>query len=477
MNTKVSLTGSYNHTDNLIILADKKVLSPTYQLLSETERQFLDQCIQKKVNTVFLAQANRTIIVQFLKQYADDSITREEARLAGNEVLTMIEHYHLECVCLLNHRPSNHVLDYLEGMLLGNYRFVKYFTNKADKQNHLKEIVLTKAFAAKKEIDRLLAVTEATCIARDLINEPQSYLSAAQMSIDIQKYGKEAGFEVEVFEEDKIRALKMGGIIAVNMGSVTPPRFNILEWKSPKATNKKPIILVGKGIVYDTGGLSLKPTANSMDRMKADMGGAATVVGTMVAVAKAKLPLHVIALIPSTDNRPGVNAYAPGDVITMYDGSTVEILNTDAEGRMVLADALHYAKKYDPELVIDFATLTGSAARAVGPEGVSYMGTASRDVMDRLKTSGYNVYERPVEFPLWREYGDQMKSNIADLKNLGGSSAGMATAGKFLEHFTDYPWVHFDIAGTAYITKANGYRTKEGTGVGVRLMFDFLKNY
>jgi leucyl aminopeptidase len=269
----------------------------------------------------------------------------------------------------------------------------------------------------------------------------------------------------------------MGGILAVNRGSNDPPTFSILEWKPTKANNKKPIILVGKGIVYDTGGVSLKPTANSMDFMKSDMGGAATVIGSMVAIAANKLPLHVIALVPSTDNRPGQDAYVPGDVIEMFSGDTVEVLNTDAEGRLVLADALHYAKKYQPELVIDFATLTGAAARAIGPEGISYMSTADDTICEKMEKSGFNVYERLVRFPLWREYRNQLKSNIADIKNLGGPSAGMITAGKFLEHFIDFPWLHFDIAGSAYLKVADGYRTKEGTGVGVRLVYDFLKNY
>jgi len=258
-----------------------------------------------------------------------------------------------------------------------------------------------------------------------------------------------------------------------------PQMLCVSNLMSKNAKNKKPVVLVGKGIVYDTGGLSLKPTANSMDFMKCDMGGAATVIGTMSAIAKAALPVHVVALIPSTDNRPGLNAYVPGDVITMYNGSTVEVLNTDAEGRMVLADALHYAKKYKPELVMDFATLTGAAAAAIGPVGICYMGNADKKVKDDLEESGYEVYERLVEMPLWREYGDQIKSNIADIKNLGGGYAGMITAGKFLEHFTggEYPWVHFDVAGSAYLKSADGYRTKEGTGSGVRLMFDFLKKY
>jgi leucyl aminopeptidase len=261
------------------------------------------------------------------------------------------------------------------------------------------------------------------------------------------------------------------------MGSSEPPTFSILEWNPARARNKKPIVLIGKGVVYDTGGLSLKPTSNSMDFMKSDMAGAATVTGAMMAISRAKLPLHVIALIPATDNRPGYNAFAPGDVITMYNGSSVEVMNTDAEGRLLLADALHYAKQYQPELVLDFATLTGSAAVACGPEAICFMGTADKSIKDKIQHCGFEVHERLIEFPLWKEYGEYLKSSIADLKNLGGSSSGMITAGKFLEHFTDYPWLHFDIAGPAFLKSANHYRGREATGVGVRLLFDFLKKY
>jgi leucyl aminopeptidase len=232
-------------------------------------------------------------------------------------------------------------------------------------------------------------------------------------------------------------------------------------------------VLVGKGVVYDTGGLSLKPS-NSMDTMKCDMSGAAAVIGTLCAIAGQGLPIHVIGLIPATDNRPGGNAITPGDVITISDGTTVEVLNTDAEGRLILADALHYAKKYKPQLVIDLATLTGAAARAIGPNATVAMGNAGREVWEQLQTSAANTHERLVEFPFWDEYNDLLKSEIADLKNIGGAEAGAITAGKFLEHFTDYPYVHLDIAGPAFLDSPWGYYGKGGTGVGVRLLTDFL---
>jgi leucyl aminopeptidase len=263
----------------------------------------------------------------------------------------------------------------------------------------------------------------------------------------------------------------------VNRGSQRPPTFNILEWKPANAVNAKPIVLVGKAVVYDTGGLSLKPTAGSMDSMKSDMAGGAAMAATVYAVAKNKLPVHLVALIPATDNRPGEDAYVPGDVVNMYNGMTVEVLNTDAEGRMILADALHYAKKYNPELVIDMATLTGAAVMAIGSQGSVTMGTAADEVFTALASSGDQVHERLARMPFWEEYGEMIKSHVADIKNIGGREAGAITAGKFLEYFTDYPWVHIDIAGPAFLDAASEYRPKHGTGVGVRLLYDFLKKH
>jgi leucyl aminopeptidase len=252
----------------------------------------------------------------------------------------------------------------------------------------------------------------------------------------------------------------MGGLLAVNQGSLNPPTFTVMEWKPRRPVNKHPLVLVGKGVVYDTGGLSLKPTPNSMDYMKCDMAGAAVAGCTLYGIAKARLPVHVIALVPATDNRPDGNAYAPGDVITMYSGLTVEVLNTDAEGRLILADALHYAKQLKPQLVMEFSTLTGAAAIAVGHYGIVCMGNADARIRKKLTDSGNNVYERLVEFPYWEEYDELLKSDIADVKNIGGAVAGAVTAGRFLSKFTDYPYMHFDIAGPR--KERHGVRRADG---------------
>ncbi|MDN4164952.1 leucyl aminopeptidase [Cytophagales bacterium LB-30] len=361
-----------------------------------------------------------------------------------------------------------------EGLLLASYQFNKYKSEK--KENSLKTLHLLTEDLSKKDLKELQNVVEGTLAARTLINEPYVFLSAEQLSKEIGKLGKQFGFSTEVLNKSKIKSLKMGGILAVNAGSAQPPTFNILEYKPAKPKNKKPIVLVGKGVVYDTGGLSIKPTPGSMDYMKSDMSGAAAVIGTFVAAAANKLNIHLIGLIPATDNCVDSLSIAPGDVITMYDKQTVEILNTDAEGRLILADALAYAKKYKPELVIDLATLTGSAIRAIGTEGAVMMGTAEEETKRTLSQAGLESYERLVEFPMWEEYEKQLKSDIADFSNLGGPYAGATTAGIFLKKFIDYPWIHIDIAGPAYLHAADSYRGKNGTGFGVRLLYAFLKS-
>ena len=466
MNISIARKTSIQDTDHLIILINELAQLKSFSL-NETELAYAQKCLKAEQKSFVINQYSRLVFVSVLKD------CKESARKAAHTLHGQLNAHKVEEVTVIGALQNKSVaLAFSEGLALSNYQFLKYFTDK--KEHSLKTINLCNG-TEEEDAQELQSIIDGTFIARDFVNEPLSYLTALQYSEDMEALGKIHGFSVEVFHKKKIEELKMGGLLAVNQGSIDPPTFTIMEWKPKGASNKKPIVLVGKGIVYDTGGLSLKPTANSMDLMKSDMGGSAAVVGAMVAIAKAKLDVHVIGLVPATDNRPSGNAYAPGDVITMHDGTTVEVLNTDAEGRLVLADALSYAKQYDPELVIDLATLTGAAARAIGKLGVVAMGTDS-DTMNALKVSGENVCERIAEFPFWDEYAEDLKSSIADLKNLGGPEGGAITAGKFLEHFTDYPYTHLDIAGPAFMLAPFNYRGKGGTGVGVRLIFDFLKN-
>lgn len=399
----------------------------------------------------------------------------ENIRKQGAEVQVKLNKAKSERVVIYPVNASKaETLAFAEGLLLANYQFLKYKKDSQDKANTLEEINLYSDEINDDDINELSIVVESVYNVRDLVNEPVLYLNATRFAEEIKKLGNECKAKVEILNKKKIESLKMGGLLAVNMGSVDPPTFTIIEWKPAKTVNKKPIVLVGKGVVYDTGGLSLKPS-NFMDTMKCDMAGGAAVAGAVYAVAKAKLPVYVVGLIPATDNRPDGNAYTPGDVITMYDGTTVEVLNTDAEGRLILADALSYAKQYNPELVIDMATLTGAAMRAIGRQAMVGMKVKSDADFEILKKAGEIVSERVVEFPLWDDYKEDLKSEIADLKNIGGPEAGAITAGKFLEHFTDYPYIHLDIAGPSFLSKKDSYRSVGGTGVGVRLFFDFFK--
>ena len=439
--------------------------------LSELEHDFVTSRLAIGDLSIHINQYSRSMFIERLQEESTKSNNLEKARERGAKLVKQLNEAKIEEVELISLSSSDLSLYVAEGMALANYQFLKYFSAPEKKLNSLKAILLD---AESSVIENMNAVVSGTLYARDFVNEPLSYLTALQFSDDMLDLGKEAGFKVEVLHKKQIESLKMGGLLAVNQGALEPPTFNILTYKPENHTNSKPFVLVGKGIVYDTGGLSLKPTPNSMDMMKCDMGGGASVLGVLYAVAKAKLPVHVVGLIPATENRPGGNAYAPGDVIHMMDTTSVEVLNTDAEGRLVMADALCYAKKYNPELVIDFATLTGAAVRAIGKYGIVAMGNADTQVQNELRESGDFTYERLAMMPFWEEYSELLKSDIADMTNLGPAEAGQITAGKFLEHFTDYPWIHLDIAGPAFLSSNDHYRLKGGTGTGVRILFDYL---
>jgi leucyl aminopeptidase len=456
---------------HLVAAKDLKKLGLSKENLAYVQAEFL-----AKRNFVFVPATTEMIYIQC----ADidwNAKGKETARKWGVEIQQVVNSRKKKSLLLINH-TSNVDIAYCvaEGAALSNYQFLKYRKDKKEKQHTFESIFVQNSSGDGQDISELMGVVQGTDLARTLINEPVSYLNAVQFAKEMQAAGKTAGFKTQVLNKKQIQALKMGGLLGVNQGSVDEPTFTIMEYKPKNARNKKPVVLVGKGVVFDTGGLSLKPTPGSMDEMKCDMAGGAAVVGAMTAVASNKLPVWVVGLVPATDNRPGGDALAPQDIITISDGTTVEVLNTDAEGRLILADALVYAKKYNPELVIDLATLTGAAIRAIGTYASAVMANANQDVVDKLLNSGLDVWERMIQFPMWEEYGEEMKSDIADLKNLGGAYAGQISAAKFLEHFTNYPWIHIDIAGPAYQNTAQAYRTKGGVGVGVRSLYHFIKN-
>lgn len=442
-------------------------------------QKILSQKLEDKDNgiTIFY-EADRIIAVVALKvnTNVEFGVVHEEARVRGGNICKRINYEKAAHAVVVRGSDSvtkGELLAFTEGIALANYQFLKYKSDK--KQNALTNVALMDGDLSPSEIEELNNVIIANQIARDLGNEPVVSLNAVDLGDFIVKMSHEIGFKADILNKSQIEALRMGGLLGVNAGSSVPPTFSILEYKPENAKNVKPLIFVGKGVTYDTGGYSIK-TGPGMPGMKMDMSGAAAVVGTFYAIVTNKLPVYCIGLIPATDNRINSNALVPDDIITMHSGTTVEVLNTDAEGRLILGDALSYAKKFQPELVIDLATLTGAAAAITGSLGGALMGTDTK-YRATLMACGNETYERLWEIPYWREYADMLKSDIADLKNIGGAVGGSATAGKFLEHFTDYPWLHLDIAGPAILKDDEPYKLKGASGVGVRLLYAFTKKF
>jgi leucyl aminopeptidase len=369
----------------------------------------------------------------------------------------------------------------VEGFVLGEYRFTRYKTGEEDGFEGVRSLTLVipgADEAHERAARRGLMVSEATATARDLVNLSPDEKTATDFGRYVSESAREHGYRAEVWDRFRIKAEEMGGLLAVNRGSPEPPTFSVLEWKPDRPQNSRPIVLVGKGVMFDTGGLSLKSTKGSMDKMKSDMAGAAAVVGALEAVASLELPVHLVGLIPATDNRPGENAFVPGDVVHMHSGRTVEVLNTDAEGRLILADALSYARQFDPRLVIDLATLTGAQVVALGAKAAAVFTAEHEKAEERLagfRAAGRRSGDRVEPLPMYEEYEELLESAVADVKNVGGRAAGAITAAKFLEKFVSYPWIHVDMAGPAFFESASNYRPEGGTGFGVRLLVEYVR--
>jgi len=473
MNTiKISSIAKVNLKDPIIYLVDteKDIQSGPF---TDKEKKFIVNQIKNKNGVTLIDGENVRFIIDF--PYHKEKYMRHELlRRRGADLEKVINKYKFDVIQIYNLTNEPKALQFLaEGIALSTYEFHKYKQKIFKKFNVLKEI---KILNNKKIADHLHIVLDAVNRAKDLVNEPFNVLHSEELAIRFRKLAKDAGFKITILGKKDIQKNKMGGLLAVNKASEFEPTFSIMEWNPKYAKNKKPLILVGKGIVYDTGGYSIKPTPDSMDQMKTDMAGAAAVACTMYAISKMKLPYHVIALVPSTDNVISDEAYVPGDIITMMNGLQVEVLNTDAEGRLILADALYFASRYNPELVIDIATLTGSAMMAVGPYSFAYYTTANEKDNNTFLTSSEEVYERFVQFPLWDDYDELLQSDIADLKNIGGRQGGSISAAKFLQHFVSYPWMHMDIAGMAWRFKQENYRSSGASGFGVRLLIEFILN-
>jgi leucyl aminopeptidase len=366
-----------------------------------------------------------------------------------------------------------------EGAVLSLYRYDRYLSREQKKDRPLRAIHVASASAPRrraigKGLKLAGTVCEGTVFARDLENAPGNEIYPETLARHAAS-GRTPGLRVRVLDEKKIRALKMGGLIGVARGSAHPPRFIIMEYNRA-ASRRGTVVLVGKGVTFDSGGISIKPSAG-MAEMKMDMSGAAAVIATLRTAAHLRMRIHLVGLVPATENMPGGKALKPGDILRHYNGKTSEIDNTDAEGRLILADALSYASRYKPDLVIDLATLTGACVVALGHHATGMLGTDDA-LMARLSESGERTFERVWKLPLFEEYEKQIKSDVADVKNTGGRWAGAITAALFLKHFIGkYPWIHLDIAGTAMLEEPLDYIPRGGTGVGVRLLIEFLQHW
>ncbi len=457
----------YDINENVAyIIADVDALASVE--LGDKEKKYVIETLETKTFVSVNLYDSRRFFVKLKKGKTIDE-QRELVRNEGCKIADSLNALDCKSLAIVDLSGADMALVFAEGVELANYRFNKYLSEK--KKVSLVEVNVC-GDVCEKEIARLNSLVKGVFIARDIVNEPLSYMTAKKLAETIEEVGKSCGFKTEILDKKQIESLKMGGLLAVNRGSVEPPTFSILKWEPENAINEHPYILVGKGLVFDTGGYDLKPSS-SMDTMKSDKSGGAAVVGTIAALAMAKVPVKVYGLVPATENRIGATAYVPEDIITMYDGTTVEIANTDAEGRLILADALSYAKKYNPELVIDMATLTGAAIVAVGDKNTAVLGTSPDDIA-KMKEYGFNVWERLIELPLWDDFKEQLESPIADMKNCGKRSGGTITAAMFLKHFTDYKWIHLDIAGPAFTEKKDSYRGNGGTSVPTRLLFKYF---
>ena len=369
-----------------------------------------------------------------------------------------------------------------EGTILGSYRYDELKTTRREARRSLKAVAVIvpsvhDAAAARKGVQRGQEIAESVCWARDLVNRPSNRMTPSILAQEARAAAKKFRFRCRVLNPQQQKRLGMNALLGVARGSREPSQFIVLEYRGPGAASKRPLVWLGKGITFDSGGISIKPS-DKMEQMKYDMSGGAAVLGAVRAVAALRLPVYVVGLIPATENLPGGSAQKPGDVVRSLGGKTIEVINTDAEGRLVLADALGYARRYKPAAMVDLATLTGACVVALGSHCMGLMGSHA-GWNERVKEASHRTQERAWELPLWPEYTEAVKSDVADVKNVGDGKAGTITAASFLKEFVEdnVPWVHLDIAGVAWADRDKGYDRKGGTGVGVRLLVDLASRW
>jgi leucyl aminopeptidase len=423
----------------------------------------------------------------------EKSVSRETLRAAGGRAAKALARAKATTAALAvpsvrRIPPEDAAQALAEGLVLGAYRFDKYKSGN-DKPMPLERASLLapdarQVAAMKRGAAFGRTVAEAANFTRDLSNEPGATCTPEHLASEARKLARAHGLKLTVFTEKELAREKMAGILTVGRGSAHPPRLIALEYgaaqkkgaKSGRSAKRPTLVFVGKGITFDSGGISIKPAAN-MDEMKHDMSGGAAVLGALRAIADLRLPVHAIGIVAAAQNMPDGNAYVPGDVITSARGKTIEVLNTDAEGRIVLSDALHYATTFEPDAIIDLATLTGACVVALGDACCAVLGNDEK-LSDKVRAAGDATFERAWPLPLWDEHKTAIKGTVGDIVNTGGRNAGTSTAAAFLSHFVgETPWAHLDIAGTAWTTKEMPYYAKGATGFGVRLLVELARNW
>ncbi len=457
------------------LLAPIKILAESGDAKGKWGERFMLHPTQSSVK--------RLILVGMGKK---EELTEERIRQAAGNIIKFLRsikvaHVDFYLDPLVQKKLSEEVVcrALTEGSVLGGYTYTRYKT-EPQKEKSPKEIekltILSQKTPGSKSIAKAMeegqVVALSTNFARDMINTPGNHMTPTVMAETARELADEFGLTVKIYGRKEIEKMGMGAFLAVAQGSHQEPKFIVLEyWGAAK--KEKPYVVVGKSVTFDSGGISIKP-AEDMDKMKYDMSGGAASLGIIRAVASMKLPLNLVSIMAATENLPGGSAYKPGDIVKSMAGLTVNVLNTDAEGRLTLADALAYAKQYKPKAVIDIATLTGACVVALGSHAMGLFGNNSQ-LVDQLKNAGQQTAEKAWELPLWEEYSEQIKDEFADLKNTGGRAGGAITAAAFLARFAeDYPWAHLDIAGVAWNDKEKPYGPKGAAGIGVRLVIQYL---
>ncbi|MFB3887556.1 MAG: leucyl aminopeptidase [Thermodesulfobacteriota bacterium] len=368
---------------------------------------------------------------------------------------------------------------FVTGLLLGTYQFNEFKTSEKDKIKEIEEgIILGETVKEMRSIEEGIRtgkiISESVCMARDLVNGPSNRITPTTLEEKARRIAADHAMEIQVLEVNQAEAMGMGAFFAVAKGSQEPGKFIVLEYNKDRGLDT--IALVGKGITFDSGGLSIKPAEN-MERMKDDMSGAAAVFAIMEAASKLRIPLHLVGITPATENLPSGKAYKPGDVLKTLSGQTVEVISTDAEGRLILSDALAYSLRYRPKAIIDLATLTGACVIALGDYVIGLFGN-DESLLRQVEEASGKSGEKVWRFPLWDEYFEYLRSDVADFRNVGTRSAGAIIGGIFLSKFVEKtPWVHLDIAGPAFIEKERPYIPRGGTGIGIRLVLQMLRDW